>query len=178
MNKINYNYVLENTFKLEEIMMIYLQMAADFKDIVNRCDHYDVYINSTKKELEFLDNIIESINIQKMIYEAILLKKHESIERLLNQVDKNILKAIVIINKLSMMSCCNISMYIDMLDKFKLNQQDHKDLYTLIKIINLEQAIINNIKLKKWDEEKKEYVDSDAKIISAENLFNIELINS
>ena len=151
-------------------------MATYYKDIVNRCDHYDVYTNSTKKELEFLDNIIESINISKMIYEAILLKKHESIERLLNQVDKNIIKAIVIINKLSMMSCYNIRMYVEMFEKFKLHQQDHKDLYTLIKIINLEQAIINNIQLKKWDEEKKEYVDSDEKISRAENLFNIEVI--
>lgn len=133
MNKINYNDIMERVFKFEEITMKDLKFTIDMKNTLNGKIYEDTYL--IKHQLAFVDIIIDSLNIQSILYNAILKKNNELINHLLLRIYKKLLDAIEIMDEMNSMNMFNIRIYFMMLKKFEYLQNDIKDLCELIKII-------------------------------------------
>jgi Na+-transporting NADH:ubiquinone oxidoreductase subunit NqrE len=82
-----------------------------------------------------LDNIIESLNIKKILYDAIAIKNNELIDLLLKRIDKTILEALGIMRDLLGMNCFHLRIYYVMLKRLEYNQTDNKELCKLTKLV-------------------------------------------
>jgi Na+-transporting NADH:ubiquinone oxidoreductase subunit NqrE len=134
MNKnTNFNRVMERALELETLRIEELKDAIKMKNMLNGSIYEDDY--SLKHELAFLDNIIESLNIKKILYDAIAIKNNELIDLLLKRIDKTILEALGIMRDLLGMNCFHLRIYYVMLKRLEYNQTDNKELCKLTKLV-------------------------------------------